>query len=287
MYHFYKIAKILYNVLPSPWCYALARLIGNIACRIAGNKRRGEVENNLNRLASLKEDKRQIKIITRQIYQNFNLGLADFLRSGKINKNNLQDILQVENKENLDSALKQGQGVILLSAHFGNWELGGIGLALLGYPVSTVYLPHSDRRLDKLFVSARLRHGEKMLVLGTDTRNIFSVLANKEMVLIVGDLDMGHSDSGVKVNFLGQETVFPRGPAALAVKTGAIIVPGFTIMISSGKYKLILEKPIISHGATDKENDVATATQEFATILEKYISRYPEQWFVFRQLNFA
>jgi len=284
MFYFYKIISILYNYLPQSWCYALARIIGKVTYWVAGQER-SSVENNLRRLEPLKQDNRQVKVITRKIFQNFNLGLADFLRSGKINKNNLQGILQVENKENLDAAFKHGKGVILLSAHFGNWELGGIGLALLGYPVSGVYLPQPDLRLDKLFMSARLRHGEKILVLGTDTRNIFSVLANKEIILIVGDLDMGHSDSGVKVDFLGAEVVFPRGPAALAVKTGALIVPGFNIMTGNGKYRIILEKPIVPATGGDKEENIRACTQEFAAILEKYIGQYPEQWFVFRQLN--
>ncbi|MFH1238687.1 MAG: lysophospholipid acyltransferase family protein [bacterium] len=284
MFYFYKITNILYNNLPQSWCYTLARVIGSITCWAAGQER-SSVENNLRRLEPFKQDKWQIKIVARKIFQNFNICLADFFRSGKINKNNLQSILQLENKENLDSAFKHGKGVILLSAHFGNWELGGIGLALLGYPVSTVYLPQPDRRLDKLFVSARVRHGEKMLELGADTRNIFSVLANKEIVLVVGDLDMGNSDSGIKVNFLGRETIFPRGPAALAVKTGALIVPGFNVMTGNGEYRLILEKPIIPPTGGDKEDNIRAHTQEFANILEKYIRQYPEQWFIFRRLN--
>jgi lauroyl/myristoyl acyltransferase len=284
MFYFYKAIDLFYNDMPPFFGYALARLIGNITCW-AAKQRRLDIENNLARIGSLKLDKRQIGIITWKIFQNFNICLVDFLKAGKINRNDLEKIFQFQNRENLDSAFKYEKGVILLSAHFGAWELGGMALSLSGYPASAVYLPQPDKRIDDLFLQKRILHGIKMLKLGADTRKIFSALADKEMVMIVGDLDMGDSDTGVKVNFLGRETVFPRGAAALAVKTGAVIAVAFNIMDSPGHYRLVMEKPIVPPANGDKEENIKYCTQEFATILEKYISNYPEQWFNFRRLN--
>ena len=280
MFYLYKIGKVLYNCLPASLCYIIAKWIGNIIFFIGKNERI-KVEDDLRHIKCLSLDKKRSKFTARRIYQNFNICLVDFLRTSKINRDNISQIIEFENIENLDDALAENKGVILLSAHFGNWELGGIALSVLGYPMNVVYMPHSDKRLDNLFIQQRVSKGERIFALGVDTKKIFSVFENKEILAIVGDIRIGNSDTGIKVNFLGKETIFPRGPAALSIKTGAIIVPGFTVMTSCGKYKVILEKSIVPQQNQSNDIVVKLCTQEFASILENYVKKYPEQWFVF------
>ncbi len=284
IFYFYKTAKILYNLLPPSFCYIMARWIGNIVFFIAKTNR-GKVEDNLRKIQSLSLDKKQSKFVARRIYQNFNVCLVDFLRAQKINKTNLDKIIKFKGIENLNNALAFNKGVIIASGHIGNWELGGIGLAILGYPMNIVYLSHGETRLDNLFIAQRVAKGERMLRLGTDTKKIFSVLADKEVLVIVSDIDMGDSDTGIEVDFLGSKALFPRGPAALSVKTGAAIVPGFNIMTGYGKYTSILEEPIIAKAGENKDVAILSCTQKFATILEGYIKKYPEQWFAFGNIG--
>lgn len=284
MFYFYKTLKILYNLLPSSVSYIIARWIGNVVFFIAKSNRK-KVENNLRKIQSLNLNKKKSKCMTRKIYQNFNACLVDFLRAQKINKNNIDKIIEFKGLENLDRALGLNKGVIIASGHIGNWELGGIGLAILGYPMNIVYLPHVQKRLDNLFIAQRVAKGERMLRLGTDTKKIFSVLADKEVLVLVSDIDIGNSDTELEVDFLGGKALFPRGPAALAVKTGAAIVPGFNIMRGYGKYTSILEEPIIPEAEENKDAAILSYTQKFATILEGYIKKYPEQWFAFGNIH--
>ncbi|MFH1784116.1 MAG: lysophospholipid acyltransferase family protein [bacterium] len=284
MFYIYKAAKIIYNFLSEKACHRIARLVGGVAYFVSVNKRKN-LEKELSSIGTLNTHPETLRRLTRRIYRNFNICLADFLRADRLDTENISSVIKFDGIYNLDDALAKGSGVIIVSAHIGNWEMGGIGLARLGYPVHSVYLPHKDERLDRLFKAQRVFHGEGLLALGSDTRRMISVLSGNQILVVLSDIDTGASDAGVEVAFLGKKVLFPRGAAALAVKMKAPIVPGFCIMKEPGIYNVILEEPIFSPDTQDKENDIKYCVEQFADKMEEYVKRYPEQWFSFGNMH--
>jgi lauroyl/myristoyl acyltransferase len=279
----YLIAKFLAVSLPTPVKYWIALRVSDLFFLF---NRRGKltVLNNLKNVP-LRKDRFQS---AEDMFHNFGKYLADFLFISRLNKHNWRKWVKLVNYENFDNAYREGKGVIALTTHIGNWELGGIILALLGYPISAIVLPQRNKAVNNIFVKQRQSKGMKPISLGLNLREGFRKLKNGEVLAILGDRNIRDKSiaksTGVEVEFFGKKAHFPKGPAVLAYWTQAIILPGFTIRGKDNKYTLYFERPVPLKRCKDKEEFIRVNTQKIATVIEKYVSLYPEQWCVFEEV---
>ncbi len=223
-------------------------------------------------------DKRKLNHEARWVLRNFGKYLVDFFRFSKLDKNFINKFITIEGKNYLDQALSEGKGAILLSAHLGNWELGGVVIALLGYPLNAVVLSHTNKKIDNLFVRQRSIKGVNVVPLGISIRSCFRALSKNELVVLVGDRNF--SGQGLKMDFFGKKAVVPKGPAVFSIKSGAPIIPTFMIREKNDKFKLIFEPALSCKPMGNLDLDTKTITREALKALEKYIGRYPSQWFM-------
>jgi KDO2-lipid IV(A) lauroyltransferase len=215
------------------------------------------------------------------MFRNFAKYLVDFFRFSTIDKEYIKQNIQLQNLGYFDQVLKEGRGVIAVTAHLGNWELGGIVIALLGYPFSAVALVHKDKRVNAFFNAQREGRGMKVIPFGKAARQCLKVLAKNEILALAGDRDF--AGKGLIIDFFGKPTFLPMGPAAFAQKTNARIVPGFMLRNKDDTFTLRMEKPIeVSPGAGNK-NDLLALVQQYKVIIEDYIRKYPDQWYMFRK----
>jgi len=114
-------------------------------------------------------------------------------------------------------------------------------------------------------------------------RRCFQVLKNNEMVAMLGDRDFSERGPRVEVKFFGKDFWVPPGPATLSLRTQAVIMPGFTIREKDDSFSLYLEKPIEYLPSGNHEVDIQKLTQKVLDCIERYVKRYPEQWFNFRK----
>lgn len=241
---------------------------------------RKAVEDNLKKIFPDKGTK-DIRVIRIKMLHNFAKYLVDFFCFNKLNMKYIQKNIRIENKEHIDKALARGKGVIAITAHLGNWELGGVVLSLLGYPLSAVALPHKDWRVDKFFNSQRQSKGLKIIPLGKAVMQCLRVLKSNGVVALVGDRDF--TEKGIIIDFFGKPTFFPEGPAAFALKTGAGIVPGFMIRNTDDTFTLRFEKPLEINPTGNKDENLNKLILEYKSIFENYIRRYPDQWYMFKR----
>ncbi|MGE4357433.1 MAG: lysophospholipid acyltransferase family protein [Candidatus Omnitrophota bacterium] len=278
-YFFYKLAYNLSIGLPRRCAYSIANFIADIYYLFYREERKA-LKRNL-KYIGIKDE--EIKKYARQVFRNFAKNLVDFFRFGLINKRFLRENVRIAGLENMDNAFKLGKGIVGLTAHLGNWELGGIIMAQKGYPVNAVAWEHRDPRINELFTYQRKRKGIKVIPLGIALRRCFEALKNNEMVAMLGDRDFSPHGNKAEINFLGRPFRVPRGPATLSLRTGAIIVPGFTIREKDDTFTLYLEKPIQFIPSGSYEEDIVKLTQCIMDVVEKYVKKYPEQWFMFRE----
>ncbi len=156
LYLLYLAAKFLMVSLPEPIKYWIALRVADLYL-IFNKKYREAVIHNLRNIPSPKDGFQYAK----NVFHNFAKYLADFLFISKLNKYNWRKWVKIVNKEYFDNAYKEGKGIIALTAHIGNWELGGIILSLMGYPISAVVLPQSNKAVDNIFVRQRQSKGLK------------------------------------------------------------------------------------------------------------------------------
>ena len=186
--------------------------------------------------------------------------------------------------ERLVAASREGRGAILLTAHVGNFELGGLFLAQLGLKVAAVYVPDPSPVIEKHREDARRMLGVRGLPIDTSPFAFLPVrkaLEENTFVAIQGDRDV--SGTGRRMPFFGKSASFPVGPFRLAQVSGAPIFPVFVLQEDDGRYRTIVEEAIRVPNARGVEGETAVvaALAFFVASMERTIRAYPSQWYLF------
>lgn len=225
---------------------------------------------------------KKIKVV-RKLWRRHGRFLLDLFRFARMPDDKISRIVPgFAGVEHIQKALEKGRGAVILTAHLGHWELGGILLKYLGFKVNVVQQLYDSADQNALLDRNKGLRGIK--VIATDDPagfavNAYNALKNNELVAIQGDRDPRRS--GVRVDFFGRPALFPRGPALLAMKTNAPLIPAFTIMGDDGRYHPVAEEPIPLVNSGDTEADLKANIVKIAAVFEKYVQAHPEQWFNF------
>ncbi|HOU36078.1 MAG TPA: lysophospholipid acyltransferase family protein [Candidatus Omnitrophota bacterium] len=279
-YSLYKIGQWLALHLPLKFSYALAVLISDLHY-IFADKDRLYTKGNLRAIFPEKPG-REIRRIRRAMFRNFAKYLVDFFRFPLIDKAYVSKYITIKNLSYLEEAIAQNKGVILLTAHLGNWELGGLVLGALGYKFWAVALPHKNKQVNDFFNRRRESKGITVIEFGKAARMCLNVLRNKKLLALVGDRDFSN-DAGTVIELFGRKTYLPKGPAGFALKTGAVILPGFMVRNRNDTFTLLLEKPV----ECNRSDTLESLTNRYKTVFEDYIRKYPHQWYMFRRFWIA
>ena len=212
--------------------------------------------------------------------------LVDFFRFQQLSPQKIKDLVDVEGLERMREALQSGCGAIGLTAHLGNYELAGAVLALEGLPVHAVVLTHQNRYVNAFFERQRARVRVKGVPLDQMGRKTFfemalSILRSNQILALVGDRDF--FNRGLKLPVFGKTLEVPTGPAAFHLKTGAPIIPGFLVREANGRYRFILEPPIVIPPGVKREEAVRRISQACLDVMARYIRQYPTQWYLFHE----
>ncbi|MCG2677614.1 lysophospholipid acyltransferase family protein [bacterium] len=280
-YFLYYMGRIIFcRLLPKELSYRITRLMADAHYFLARPTRRALISN-LRVVWGKEKGEREIRRMAHRTFRRFSGYAVDFFYSPQINRDNIDDWVEIKDLRYMDEALSRGKGVVALSAHLGSWDLGAITLALKDYPISAVTLRHGERRATDIFRKQREAKGVKVIPLGAAVRRCFQALKDNELVAMLGDWDV--EGRGMRVDFFGREAVVPRGPATLALEMGAAIVP--TFMFKKGnRYELTFKKPILPKPTGVKEKDILNLTKEYLKVIEKYIRNHPEEWFLYHQM---
>jgi len=262
--------------LPRRVSYTLASFLSWVAFVAMPDKRRTAREN-VSRVIRKPPDSREATSLVRRMFRSYALYWADFFGLNGRALSRVRELVKLEGIEHLLDALTHGKGVLLVTAHIGSWDMGGAALAAAAElpGVSAVVEPVSTGESDEAVTTMRERRGIKVIPVGRPL-GIGRALRRNEIVLVVSERAIG--GDGVEVEFFGEKTVFPRGAAYWSIKTGAPIVPAFCIRQSDGTYVVHIEPAIVPDPDEDTERGVRERTQCVARIIEKYITRYPDQW---------
>lgn len=273
MYYLYILGRKLALSLSRSGCYKLAKVLSLLQFYLSKRDRQTIIYN----LIPIIKDKRERNKCAKRVFINFGYYLADFFRYSQIDHDFIKKYVKVSGLENLNQALEKGKGVVALTAHLGNYELAGAVTSLLGYPVSVVALPHKQERVNNFFDNQRKMVGLDVISTGITIKGCLSALKKKKILALLGDRDF--AEAGIELTMLSRKALFPRGGAFFSKKTGAPVIPGFLVRENKFFYRLIFDKPIECDN-----DDEAAITSKYLAVLEKYIKKYPDQWYIFGKL---
>lgn len=273
--------------LPLPFLYFIARVTALIRYLFLRESRKNVIENLRIALEYRKTKtgvsytEKELRILVKKTFYNFARNLTDFSYVPKWTLSRVKNKVTIENIELLDEGLSHGKGVIALTAHIGNWELAGIVSSILGYKVSAVSIPYLNPAVTNLYVKRRNTKGLEVILTGSNPKNILKALKENRILAVLGDRVF--TEKGTKIPFMGIDTAIPRGPATLAVKTGAVFVAGFFIM-EGENYRFFFKKIPPPPSSLAEDEKINFLLLKGVEIIEKTILEYPEQWLTFTPL---
>ena len=179
--------------------------------------------------------------------------------------------------EYLDEVLASGNGALVLGFHFGNWEFTGFYLRYKDYPGSLVARRIYFHKYDKFLSRLRKKFDAPTIYRDESPRKMLKELKRGHILGIVPDQNVD-SIEGVYVDFFGRKAFTPTAPVKLAMVAKTKLVPVFVVRKKDNTHKFIIEKPIDPVSTGDAEEDVKRYTQEWTSLLERYVRKYPDHW---------
>lgn len=264
-------------VVPLASLYAFSRFMGSVGYRFAGRHRRIAIES-LTMAFGSRKSKAEIEDIARECFKTMASSAVEFFMFMR-HPERVKKFVTIEGLEHLDEALKDGRGVVALSAHFGSFPLLLTRLALGGYKIHSLLRHMRDPGLDKFFEKKRDRMGVGSIYTQPRTtcvnQSLKSLRANE---IIFVQLDQNFGTGGVFVDFFGAKAATATGPIVFSLRTGAPIVPMFIHRVDGPRHRIVIFPAIRLKTEGDKERIMLDAVQDFTTLIEEYIRRYPHEW---------
>jgi KDO2-lipid IV(A) lauroyltransferase len=228
--------------------------------------------------------RREVEDSARAMLEHHSRSWIDLLRFSERPPTNLEEIVPRRlGTEHLVAARDAGKGAILLTAHVGNFEIGGFFLGAIGLKVAVVYLADPSPVVERDRKAARDRLGIRSLEMKSDFSavKILRSLEEGYFVAIQGDRD--YAGTGRALPFLGRSVSFPVGPFRIAAASGVPLLPVFVLREKDGTYRTVVEAPIRVEAASRSRREEAerAAMMEFVAILERTVRENGEQWFMF------
>lgn len=229
----------------------------------------------------------QVRYLAYASWRNYGRYAADFMNFANIaSEDTERSIVDVTEGATswltyLEQARQAGRGIIFVSAHFGNWDMAGAILAR-HIPFSAIVETFADGRLNTLLQNQRKEKGIAIIPMEGSPRRILRVLQQNQLVGLLVDRPVT-PQQGTPVRFFGHTTYVPGGAAALALKSGAAILPGFVWYGPHNQLLLRAFPPIFPQASGDRNRDIAAITQRTYNALEEMIRAWPTQWYMFRQ----
>lgn len=212
------------------------------------------------------------RVVARRCFEHFGTVATSLSTSSSVVREDFGDWLFLEGTEEMDKAIAAGKGGIVVSGHFGNWEIIGAASARLGYPVSFVVTTQRNKLVQNWLDNVRRKAGVEIIPRKQAIKGVLSALQRNRLVAILIDQDA--HEEGAFVPFFGQFSSTPRGPAVFHLRTGAPVIFMSSVRLAGEKYRGKLETIEFEEDA-DQEKIMEILTAK----LEQHVRQAPEQWF--------
>ena len=262
----------------SPMSMATARRCGAAVGRLihaVDGFHRGIARENLAR-AFPSRTASERRALTRDMFAHFGSLLFELLKVGRLSQAELLRLIDFEGDERVAHAYAQGKGVLFFTGHFGYWEIQAIAQPLVAYPVSVLARPLDNPSLHQWLERIRTSTGNTVIYRQGAIRKVLRNLADNRGVAILIDQHL-HSPDVVYVDYFGRPAATTSALAALALRTGAPVVPVFALPLPGGRYRFVYEHPV-DPPSSDSADAVTQFTQRCTDVLEMYVRRHPDLW---------
>jgi len=262
-----------------PFASALGARMGRLAYYAVSKHRKRSVEN-LARVFGHEKTPDQLEEMVKTLFENFSRSGFELVPYGKLPPEGKREYVHIVGKEKLDEALALGRGVISVSAHLGNFLIIMPRLAVEGYHVDFIVKELKNKKIEERLQNLREELGYHSIYVEPRFRSVKASLTSlkKNHVLVLYG-DQRQRNAGVDVTFFGMPAKAAPGPVALALSTGAPVVPMFMVRNPDKlTHTLFIKDPLELTLTGSKENDIKTNVQKYTDVIQAFVEQYPAHW---------
>jgi KDO2-lipid IV(A) lauroyltransferase len=269
-----RLVATVVSLLPMRLVRRCGAALGRLAYALDAAHRRIALENLAAAFPS--RPARERRMLARAMFAHFGSLLLELLKFGTYTPDQMHAAIDVEGEERARQAYQQQRGVLFFTGHFGYWEIQAIVEPLHGHPISVLARPLDNARLNEMLERIRTRTGNSVIYRQGAVRKILRELTANHGVALLIDQHL-HTPDAIYVDFFRRPAATTSALAALALRTGAPVIPVFALPLPRGRYRLVYEHPVDPPHA-DTPDAVREFTQRCTDVLEMYVRRHPELW---------
>jgi Kdo2-lipid IVA lauroyltransferase/acyltransferase len=271
----FLLISFFVQLLPLSGARWIGRRLGRLVFAALGYRRKVTL-GNLRRAFPEKSEKELISI-ARGAYENAGISLFELVWFPRMTAAHLKSLIHFDKPEIVKNAYAEGTGLLLLTAHFGNWELLAQSIVVeFGFPVSFIVKRQANQFVDRRINKRRVWSGNKTIPMETALRGVLKALQNGEAVGLVAD--QAAPKENVPIEFFGTKVPTHQGPAVFALKMGAPLVTIFSVRRPDGSYDMVVERVPFEDLKGYTEENAVELTRRHVKITEDIIRRYPDHW---------
>ncbi len=274
-YLLFQLVGFFLRMFPLSVVRRMGATVGEFVGATLGYRRAVTLDNLRNAFPEMEE--KTLEGIMRSSFRSVSTALFEFMCFPWLSVDVINDVIKIENPELIREMYARGKGIILLTAHFGNWELLAQSIPVkTGIPVYVIVKPQANRRVDSKINAWRTKFGNIAVPMESSVRELLKVLREKRAIGIVGDQTAAKESAAVP--FFGRDVPTFEGPAMFSLKTGAPMLVGFAVRQPDGNYLAqFFEVPSSDLIAYTPAN-ILTLTKRHVAMTEAIIRKHPEQW---------
>lgn len=277
LYGSYRLLATFVGPLPPRIGYWLARRAGPLIYRFSPGLRRALAHNMHHVLGTDVKDER-VRATVHRICVNIAKGHYELFRVGRLTPRQIRDVTEVIGIDRLYTALEQGKGAVIVSAHFGNVDMMSQLPIAYNIPVSAAAAHIQPERLFHYLLGIRGKHGLRLYPSDGPMIGLFKALRRGELIAL--PCDRAIADNVRSVEFFGAPAFLADGPVRIALRTDAPVFPVFVVRQPDNTFRVMVEPALDLARTGDEEQDVAAGMAQVVEVMERYLSAYPEQWLV-------
>jgi len=269
-----RLVAAIVGLLPMRVVRGCGALLGRIAYAVDRTHRRIALDN----LAAAfpARSAAEGRALARAMFAHFGSLLLELLKFSTYTPDQMLAAVEVEGGERAREAYQQQRGVLFFTGHFGYWEIHALVEPLHSHPISVLARPLDNPWLHEMLERIRTKTGNSVIYRDGAVRKVLRELAENHGVALLIDQHL-HTPDAVSVNFFERSAATTSALAALALRTGAPVIPVFALPLPNGRYRLVYEHPV-DPPETDTPDAVRDFTQRCTDVLEMYVRRYPRLW---------
>lgn len=271
-----KIITYIIGHIPRSAALAVGRLMGRLVYRF-DKRHRNTVMDNLKMAYQGQMTEARMRQIAQGVFENLGMTALEFFRLPWLKERDIDRFVGCVGREHFDAALAKGKGVMVYTAHFGNWELMAAWFGLHGYSAEIIVRDLDSPLMNAFVTWARSRSGNAVVSKGRIMRMLIKRLSENGIAGILLDQNVAEVE-GVFVDFFSVPACTNKGPAMLAASTGAAMLPAF-IVREGTRHTVFIGRETQMVNTGDRQADAVANTAACTKVIEEMVRRHPEQWF--------